>query len=259
MFNAVTEEPFKEHTYYGKTYVEVEPGAEYFIQVTSQSEEEILWIFYVDGESLGYWSHQEPGESHINGIFSHRDGRKSNTALKFARVQAQYPVSNTLDNQSLWTGQVKAEAYKAIFSHDDEEIDDYAADFKEGDIRCDFEGSKKSVMSTKGTITESQNVISRTSYKEGDLVDTFELNYCTALGLINVGVLPKPPAWDYLRMQKPFNQDTLEGGKELNIEPIKVRFEDAGGNFGAKEYDLFDLSHISDVDSDDDIAPSQDT
>eukprot|EP00957_Ditylum_brightwellii_P010059 759333-Ditylum_brightwellii.AAC.1 len=98
LVDAVTKEPFREHTYNGKIYVEVEPEAEYFIQITNQSKETIYWSFYVDGEGLGHWSYQKRGESDVQGIWSHHDWKESYTALKVARVRAQHPISNTLEN-----------------------------------------------------------------------------------------------------------------------------------------------------------------
>jgi hypothetical protein len=53
--------------------------------------------------------------------------------------------------------------------------------------------NKKMFRSSQGESTITKHKPIRTTYRTGQLMDTITLNYCSALGLIAVGVLPKPP------------------------------------------------------------------
>jgi len=80
--------PFMEHSNNGKTYVEVEPDAEYFLSVRQirPSSTELYSEFSVDGKNLGFhvlW----PGGLSVDpvflGIVSNTDGIETTKALKF--------------------------------------------------------------------------------------------------------------------------------------------------------------------------------
>lgn len=60
---------------------------------------------------------------------------------------------------------------------------------------------KKGVKSDKGTRFEVKKKSRRSkSYRSGRLLETVTLRYCSILGLVKAGILPKPPVWDYHRM-----------------------------------------------------------
>jgi hypothetical protein len=56
--------------------------------------------------------------------------------------------------------------------------------------------NKKIFRSSPGESTITKQQVAHTCFSKGKLLDTVTLNYCSALGLIAVGVLPKPPLWN---------------------------------------------------------------
>eukprot|EP00957_Ditylum_brightwellii_P023484 1772066-Ditylum_brightwellii.AAC.1 len=95
-------------------------------------------------------------------------------------------------------------------------------------------------------------------YEKGEIMEEFGLFYCTTVGLIYAGVLPKPPLWDHARMLKPFDPKTSTGGKELDIQPEIIVHEGVDGIIERKEYELFDLTQLSDSESEEGKTSSQD-
>ena len=52
---------------------------------------------------------------------------------------------------------------------------------------------------------------------------TVTLNYCAALGLMEVGVLPKPDMWEYHRMKNPAKPDSNpEAVKDAKVDGSTV-------------------------------------
>jgi hypothetical protein len=121
--------------------------------------------------------------------------------------------------------------------------------------KCDFSSSfaasavdfnqsglakKKSLRSGEGKTVESMEAPSKEPiYKRGALLDTATLNYCAALGLMEVGVLEKPAFWTYQRMKRPHKND--QGGPR--VKP-KIIADPATAN--PKTVELFDLLADSD-------------
>jgi len=109
----------------------------------------------------------------------------------------------------------------------------------------------KTVRSTKGSYSESfKSGRLGYSYDQGELVEEIELRYCTTVGLIYCGVLPKPSnVWDAYILMNPGKRRTADPG-ELLVEPKKIKY--GGCSFlgrqivAPKEADLFDLTDFPD-------------
>ena len=97
------------------------------------------------------------------------------------------------------------------------------------------------------------------AYHKGEHVATITLKCCTALGLIAVGVLPKPPLgsspWDLQRLMHPSDKKRSRSDdgdntdtRKLMPEPKKVKLLDPQSNEVLKEYEMFDLTLDSDND-----------
>ena len=71
--------------------------------------------------------------------------------------------------------------------------------------------TKKVLRSGKGCHAVSQTIYSGavTRYRSGQLLDVVTVNYCTAVGLIQAGVLAKPTdPWVEARMTNPWKRPT---------------------------------------------------
>ena len=69
---AETKIPFKEHTATtdGDTYVEVEPDAEYFVDIESKSEDPVVAYIRIDGKDLGYNVTLRKKQNYLSGLVS---------------------------------------------------------------------------------------------------------------------------------------------------------------------------------------------
>lgn len=102
--------------------------------------------------------------------------------------------------------------------------------------------SDKYVTSTEGTHAYSTKHFVWSYLKRScPLVTTLEIRYCTTLGLIKAGILPKPLSWDTYGRRYPRNplQDTIPP-----VTPTKVRFESNNLDVLGTECELFDLTEL---------------
>jgi hypothetical protein len=220
---AETKLAFPEHTApNGETYVEAEPDAEYFIRIATDSEEIVRVDPSVDGESLGYRSFFSKADSPmVRGLWSYVDGKSYHHALKFAKT----PVREAVNGSTLptsWTGKVKVTFSEAILDGY-KERQDHTNTWNGGDVSyvmgISDPDKKKGVKSDKGIQFDvREETRRREKYKSGRLLSTITLRYCSILGLIEAGILPKPPLWDYHRMIRP--RDPEEDSVVEPLEPV---------------------------------------
>jgi hypothetical protein len=120
LVHADTKEPFKEHTKGSAVYVEVEPNAEYFIQmkrVGTTVQGTLLTCASVDEKPLGYYNtFHSISEPYHAGLWTCKDGTSTQTALVFTKPRF---VPNDEDQKSkpqLLMGKVEVEIYHRILS-----------------------------------------------------------------------------------------------------------------------------------------------
>lgn len=200
--------PFPEHTASdGSTYVEVEPDAEYFIRIHSDRKSSVLSELSVDGSPLQYWATLTREYTHDDfGLWSFKDGKSSFQALRFVKAG----VRNDGHASASWTGTIEVKFHEAIFEKYYEQ-EDYSANWSGGDISfvtgLSDPDKKKGVKSGKGSSIQVEKASGRTMqfHSKGALIGTVKLHYCSILGLVKAGILPKPPRfdWDHLRRQYP--------------------------------------------------------
>jgi hypothetical protein len=261
IINAETNEPFKEHKCptTGKIYVEVEPDAEYFVQLSYDRNALIMARCEIDGEDLGYIVHLEK-ESYKCGLWRRCSGKTIMTALKFSKTSSLHQNAARQTRPLPWTGIIKASYNEAINPTFTYGLPDHTSTWSGGNVAC-TRGDGSDLISQKGVKSQSGNIIdvhqklsasnAYTQYRPGRCLRTIEVQYCTAPGLIQAGILPKPPMWD--SHQKSFPRK--RSAPEIPIvSPQKIKREasviDGHTVIQAKEYELFDLSCIPDSDSD---------
>jgi hypothetical protein len=240
---ADTKMPFIEHTKDEKIYVEVEPDVEYFISIqrtaTSQGDYTLSDIF-VDDEYLGYRypSLKRTDKPMYCGLLTKGKGLQTMKALKFTKPKISEDGTNV--KRDLLMGKVEIKMYQGI-SDGYEEQGDFTSSFTASAVDFNQSGlaKKKSLRSGEGkTVASMQSVAAKhTRYIRGALLDVVTLNYCAALGLIEVGVLKKPDAWTYHRMKRPAKPD--QGGPR--VKP-KIIADPATAN--PQTVELFDLSAV---------------
>jgi hypothetical protein len=270
LVDATTKISFKEHTKEGKTYVEVEPGAEYFISMhkIAKTETDVLITYSIDAgiDNLAafvknYISH----EPFYTGIQSRAGGIVTQTSLVFAKPTICHKPSGSTSN--LLMGNVEIKIYEKI------NLDgtfvaprDIVSTFTAASAKLHEDGTskKKCLRSDKGSavITSTRASTVQQNWKRGNHLDTSKcvyehflfhrqdsrernvaltpylisllavtLNYCAALGLMEVGVLKKPSEWEHHRMKYPAlpgsNPFAVQGNVTGNVIDIsKLDYDD---------------------------------
>lgn len=213
----------------GTVYVEVEPKADYYINIESKSDDPVFASISVDGDDLGYAVGPFfKGDTYLAGLASvDEEGGTMKRALQFVRshVFPEEEAKKGMTPPMYWTGTVDVSFYDAIpyVNHTPEnkrkrqrafgntwEGNSKDVGFLVGKMNPD---KKKGVMSAAGDTVEyeaadissedTSSPTSTTSYAKGGHVKTISMKYCSTLGLIYVGILPRPPLWDLHRMEHP--------------------------------------------------------
>jgi hypothetical protein len=239
---ADTKLPFIEHTKDEKIYVEVEPDIEYFISIQQTGTGRgvhTLSNITVDEQDLGYSypSSRRMDEPMYCGILTKEKGLQNMKALKFTKPKISEDGTNV--KRGLLMGKVVIHLREGVFGGY-EEARNFSSSFAASAVDFNQSGlaKKKSLRSGEGKTVESQKIAAKQKiYNRGALLDTATLNYCAALGLIEVGVLDKPDAWTYQRMKRPAKPD--QGAPR--VKP-KIIADPATAN--PKNVELFDLSAV---------------
>ena len=246
-----------------ETYVEVEPDAEYFLSVekVQLSSTSLYCEYYVDGKFLGYYDAFPVNRNlgpRFRGIFSRSNSSvETMKALKF--VKASFHSSNKEDSKvgfgseiGAGMGVIEMKVYQAIENG-------YTATGNEKSFASSFTTSsidiedgavvtmKKNLRTGEGNksvVTKASNMNGvKMTYLKGPELYTIPLYYCATLGLISVGILPKPPAWDYQRMIRP-SKLTAEEKQRVEKGITNVSQNESGK-------DVLELNDSDDSDNDD--------
>jgi hypothetical protein len=199
---------FKEHQKEGKIYVEAEPDAEYYIAIQRIDLDRppvIVGSICIDGKDLGY-NFSIPSASRATfycGLFSRINGDAQHVALQFTKPSPAQPNKGYTGN----TGTITVILYEG-------KLDGYTrmADFTPSvDLDPTVNTSsitsckKKFLLSAPGktsiaSYTEHKRV---KNYIKGALIGQITLSYCSAVGMIEEGVFPKPDIWALERIKRP--------------------------------------------------------
>lgn len=202
--NADTKIAFPYHTSpNGENYVEIEPNAEYFVRISADSEDRVMSYISIDGKSLGYHASRTKADPAFDyGLWEYKDGQTTYHALKFAKT----PVRDGGAPSVSWTGKIEVDFYEAHFMGT-YELQDHSNTWNGGDISYVMGMSdpdkKKGVKSNKGsTLKVHKDPRLRNQYVKGAKLNTLTLNYCSTLGLVEAGILPKPPDFEWTMLRK---------------------------------------------------------
>ena len=206
-----TNTPFMEHTKGSKTYVEVEPDAEYFLSIrkVQVSSSALVCNFKVDGEHLRYHTTLKPKKIHgtpkLIGLRSRSNGIQTHTALQF--VKASFATSTCVSNAGIKSslagmGKIEMEVNSQGIPTGEtkKKQKDYTSSMKTLSIDIDASSAagvtmKKNLRSGKGKTTivsksggtgvsESGGAGNkfRTTYAKGTHLYTITLYYCATPG-----------------------------------------------------------------------------
>jgi hypothetical protein len=255
---ACTKKAFKEHIKDGKVYFEVEPDTEYFVSVQKIAKltvERCLLELDVDDQCLG-WRKGAHGplidaRPEYYGLMQDAQGIISSRALKF--VKPSYVNRNSDDaSPPMLFGTVRLKVYEAGAEYTDQRnmYQDFTASLARPTVAVGNTGNetKKNLRSSEGIGLVHMAQRNSIVWERGRLLDVITLHYCSAVGLMNVGVLAKPDIYAWHRMNTKKRQ--ISAVKSPIVTPKRIRRCSTvtvnGKKLSNKEEfsDLFDLSEL---------------
>jgi hypothetical protein len=249
LVNAETDELFLEHHHASQHYAEIEPNAQYWVRVHNHLPKDQMCIceMEVDGKELEPCFCLRGGEVSDNGARNLVDMVDAKRAL-----QVKKTIENSTQDAAIgfWIGSVKVKFYSATKMHErwQNKCENPQSTWQRGEAPKACSNGQKAVVSSIGTIEKTICATPGiyTTYSRGEWLQTIELHYCTAVGLIYVEVLPKPPLWDYHRMLFPPESNL----KYANIKPeVKSVQTVVNGNVTQEEnHEIFDLTKFENED-----------
>jgi len=235
----------------GTPFIEVEPDAEYFLKIGINSDfKSVTYTMQVDGEDLGYMSTNVSCKGAMRGLWSLNKGQETHKALKFRGLydQTEEETNISLPNDSNggdgdWVGEIVVSFFEYIELEEYADIEDKKPNWRGSQTSVNCE-KKKSVKSGKGTTTKTKAASRKVkNWKIGNIIETITVKYCTTVGLIHIGVLPKPPYWNWARVN--FPDEALHLKTKL-VEPEILKFTTTNQDGNVVEEDknveLFDLT-----------------
>jgi hypothetical protein len=205
---AESKTPFKEHTRKsdGTVFVEVEPNIEYFVHIKRVGDmvcsgKSVFACASIDGHKMSALYPWYKGARHsvYAGLWEHnsQDGVTITRALQVFEP-AQRINNSSAQGSSYVTGKVQVQISERFFSGKHETSQSSSGSFKHCNVlKCsgtDRKKDKKLLRSKAGFTAETNSSPTglRPVYNAGKLLDMITLQYCSTVGLIEVGVLERP-------------------------------------------------------------------
>ena len=260
LVDAQTRKKFKEHVADNRQiYVEVEPEVEYFIHAKNNTTSTVVVDAKVNDQDLGYISEIGARCSTLMGLWSTNNSSSTETALRFKKIDQRPIQDNDKDYLMSLIGHIEVNVFEHICTWEKtkkrKKEEDVMSKWKDDDPKLiklarNLWESKKFVESGKGEFSITTK-LEYCDFKAGRFLDKISLNYCTAAGLMEVGIL-RQPSFNAQSKNSAARIKNSPNKSKLNIEPKIVinDIKDADGNIIRKEKtEYFDLINLSDSDS----------
>jgi hypothetical protein len=260
LVDPVTKQAFKEHFGFGRTYVEVEPKAEYFIKIQRKNNHGMGWFgseraplvcadIEVDGTNLGYKFNDTLETPKFGGSWRLVNNISTMTALRFGTIIVSNPGAKPIDISGGLVGTVTVNVFEAIFDSVCTDYNNYSSPNLSLQVAATLarDGDKKKTVRTEtGAYSQSDTYPATFNhYRKGQLIEKITLYYATAFGLIHASILAKPPLWDQARLEAPSRNEEIDP-ELVGIQPTIIK-DNSLAAFGvkSKEYECFDLTHLA--------------
>lgn len=255
LVEAQSKTPFKEFYKDGQTFVEVEPDAEYFIGVRkvkkNADHDWLVLLLDVDGKFLGYrrqfiGSYVSDG-SHLMGIWSFENGISTDKALKiFTPSKAtQQAAFNQAEKMPVLHGEVKVKVYKGIYVGQTTR-ESFTGSFSPSDtgVGNSAAGLPKKLHLRSAEGNEATSFIDPATVHDihlGDHLYTITLKYCSTLGLVEAGVLPRVGATRSAKRPATASVTPIRDPKKIR-KVVVTKLPDGKQVRQVIEHDMFDLT-----------------
>ena len=197
LVDAETKKPFKEHgSVIGETYAEVEPNQEYFIElqiIDGSPNDHFMFRYKVDGQDLGYrTTANRDGAKIYKGLLSRWGNREKQRALIFERPTSERAYTDTTPMM----GSVQVHVWHALYQRTRQILPDWAKSQNSNQPKGPLIRGQglKGLQSAAGFYNESKSLEGlRPMFSRGTHLCTITINYCSAQGLMQRGIIPRPP------------------------------------------------------------------
>ena len=278
LVNAVTNQAFQEHVGPdGNVYAEVEPDTDYFVRVSVEgsADNPVCFTFVVDGQLMDYSAGNKNGVVRGGrfGDFARENGTDTRRALRFQKIKATHQSSRKKDGvlDEKGFGSVEVHFWELLRPFSDDRpppeltvqsrwthgnTDLITAMMSETKIKDD-----KILMTGLGNTTLTYESFSLLHWRRGKHIGCLKIRYCTTVGLILAGILPKPPGWEWRHHAEPGKAYSISTIKCLAVEPESIVLIHENAALGQKEVtvDLYDLVEADESDEEEEDAGATDS
>lgn len=166
----------------------------------------MLVKYSIDGEDIGYRTSLSSTDEWTAGLWSLVNGKETDKAFRFQKNSVMDCAADA--GGKPWTGSIEVCFYHAVENGYIARNDIQSKWVGGGEIGTLIgeqarKGVKSCVGSTLGRVEHHDKKRKVMDYRETSKLNSIKLHYCTAVGLIYTGVLPRPPLWDLHRMHFP--------------------------------------------------------
>lgn len=268
LVHAETKAPLKEFaTDSGwRHYVEAEPGLEYYLKVKvlpGKGPSLIYISFQIDGKDLDTTvTRSSADEAELIGAYTYLEEYAVMKAFRFEAPRFS-STTNPGRRRSLASsvGSVRVTFAKAIIPRkiirDDWHEERHTADTPELPP-----GGPKVLRSQPGSHMHVEHYGAPSEFWQGKKLETITINYCTAVGLIDAGILPEPPFWESAQNRAARNKEqddpAIAALVATKVHSQPVTLDTGEVVIPGKVCDLFDITHLDSADDslDDELAAS---
>ena len=179
-------------------------------RITMDGPPVILSACVVDGNDLGYiYQHDRIADTpKCQGYWSRKDGCETTTALKFVKPD---PAKKGKGRKGA-VGKVVVHLYRGehqgIMA-----CKDFSKNYQPASTNQVADTTaKKELLTIQGqsTLVESHGP-TMLLYARGAKIDVITLNYCSAVKMVTLGVIPQPSVWEMHRLIHPVQPGQLRG------------------------------------------------
>lgn len=200
LIHAETDTKFQQHTKDGRTFCEVEPNVDYWIQVTLRPSVSVgktyLVSISVDGQKLGYYIPFSDNNFYPtrHGIFKKVNGHGIKQALHFA---VPYRIDSAdelcLDDLLSKLGKIEVDVTEGIYLGYFTDANDFDTFREEKNSKITIsKDASKVVRSSGGQATKRTPLSNQHHYAHGAFCERLALYYCCTPALQDLGILHKP-------------------------------------------------------------------
>ena len=263
LVNVADNKAFPEHKQNNKAYAEVEPGTEYKIRLTSNRDKDAIVRLYLDNspKRLLSPSLRARDSKDVSSYIVQIDDEEKEFTLQFADTEKRPAKINIGGNA--WTGKIKAIFWHKTYTKPEpytKTVKGESSGWSGGTVaESQTQTKSKGAKTIPGREISSRRVEvgkiikGKRNWKQGRYLGTITLHYCTTMGLIDAGILPRCEYdWAMARKYHPY---TGSSTNVPDVDPEEYEI-DVDPDLPKKKVTKYDFSGLPSSDEDEKVAAS---